>query len=184
MSHLISRILLAVLVIPSAMVVYLVAYFVAVDYHALNWNSDAGNVLAGGVTFGFVGVYWSLLWRKSVAWTTARRAWTVGSIFGACVVAVLAAAALTLLDDSFGRFVGSVVGPLAWMIATVFIWRETPAERAARVDRSGRDSLVCPTCGYNLTGLSESRCPECGSKFTLDQLFADQPARAERELEV
>jgi hypothetical protein len=72
---------------------------------------------------------------------------------------------------------------LLWVVATIFIWRETPAERAARVDRSGAGGVVCPTCGYNLTGLKGTRCPECGSEFTLDQLLADQPAKAQAELE-
>ena len=59
---------------------------------------------------------------------------------------------------------------------------ETARERAERLNASGRDGVVCPTCGYNLTGLTEPRCPECGSQFTLDQLLASQPSRATAEL--
>jgi hypothetical protein len=28
-----------------------------------------------------------------------------------------------------------------------------------------REDLACPLCGYNLRGLSEPRCPECGCRF-------------------
>jgi hypothetical protein len=31
-------------------------------------------------------------------------------------------------------------------------------------------ALHCPNCDYNLTGLTENRCPECGSEFDLDEL--------------
>ncbi len=30
-----------------------------------------------------------------------------------------------------------------------------------------RPAHVCPTCDYNLTGLTSRRCPECGAEFTL-----------------
>ncbi len=69
-----------------------------------------------------------------------------------------------------------------WLIATVFIWRETAGERAARVKGPGKRAVTCPTCGYNLTGSSECRCPECGSKFTVDELMGLQ-AGVERDVE-
>ena len=73
-------------------------------------------------------------------------------------------------------FVGSVTAPLLWVFGTVLAWRESPAEHAARIaSLGGAGALTCPTCGYNLTGLKGTRCPECGSEFTLDQLLASQP---------
>jgi len=41
----------------------------------------------------------------------------------------------------------------------------------------GVNAIACPSCGYNLTGLSEARCPEYGSRFTLDQLVASLARR-------
>lgn len=32
--------------------------------------------------------------------------------------------------------------------------------------------LICPECGYNLQGLPEARCPECGCQFDPDELTA------------
>ena len=33
-------------------------------------------------------------------------------------------------------------------------------------------TLYCPNCGYNLTGLTEERCPECGGRFSRAELAA------------
>ncbi len=59
----------------------------------------------------------------------------------------------------------------------MFCWRETRAERANRLRLMGVNAIACPSCGYNLTGLSEARCPEYGSRFTLDQLVASLARR-------
>jgi predicted Zn-ribbon and HTH transcriptional regulator len=60
---------------------------------------------------------------------------------------------------------------------TVFCWRESKLERADRLRLSGIDAIACLNCGYNLTGLNEARCPECGSRFTLDQIVASLSRR-------
>src|SRR5215210_1235997 len=33
------------------------------------------------------------------------------------------------------------------------------------------ESVVCPLCGYNLRGLTEPRCPECGYRFEWEPLL-------------
>ncbi len=93
--------------------------------------------------------------------------------------AQVALTAFDAVNSGDARFAALVVGILViagWLLATVFLWRETPAERAARLGRTGGSAVTCPSCGYNLTGLAEARCPECGTRFTLDELLAGQPA--------
>jgi len=42
---------------------------------------------------------------------------------------------------------------------------------ANQVDNRAKDvDVSCPVCEYNLRGLSEARCPECGAKFDWDEL--------------
>lgn len=82
-----------------------------------------------------------------------------------------------------GAFVGSVTAPLLWLVATVVIWRETTTERAQRLRGAARGGVACPTCGYNLTGLTTTRCPECGTQFTLDELLAQQGGKYAGDLE-
>lgn len=41
-------------------------------------------------------------------------------------------------------------------------------------------TLCCPKCGYDLTGLRESRCPECGAAFDLAALAQGQSIRRPR----
>lgn len=62
--------------------------------------------------------------------------------------------------------------------ATVAIWgrafRRRARQRARNTAADGELDLRCPTCSYRMVGLSESRCPECGQSFTLDELYAGQ----------
>jgi hypothetical protein len=192
MSRLIATILLAILMFPLASVFYLVV-FVAHEQLGQHWLTMpysyrqrifAGFGLAGLLTWLFIAVYWWLLWRRQIKWTPKRRLATIGWVGLALLLALGAGAATSRIETEFGAFIASVTAPLLWVFGSVLSWRESPAEHAARIaSLGGADALTCPTCGYNLTGLKGTRCPECGNEFTLDQLLASQPARAQVELE-
>lgn len=42
------------------------------------------------------------------------------------------------------------------------------------VDRRGEIVVCCPTCKYSLVGLRSTTCPECGERFTVDQIILAQ----------
>ena len=146
----------------------------------MNWRTRTmvAFSLCGFVTWGFMAVYWFALWRRSTMWTVQRATHTV-MVAAAAIVAALLVGTITGegLSNDFGAFVSSVTAPLLWVTGTIFIWRENQAERAARLNHLGKEALVCPACGYNLTGLKEARCPECGAQYTIDELVARQPGK-------
>jgi len=48
------------------------------------------------------------------------------------------------------------------------IWRDG----YARGWRKAREKPpTCGDCGYNMSGLTQCRCPECGREYTLDRLW-------------
>lgn len=188
MSRLVSRILLSMFMFPLAGLFYLtVGGIIDQMLQGISYRSREMEVflIGGMLTWAVVAAYWFLLWRSAVIWNSRRVIGTSIAAAGAIGIGFLAGAAATgaMGQESFGAFIGSVLTILLWLIATVFLWRETAAERARRVTASSRSAITCPTCGYNLTGLTESRCPECGSKFTLDELLALQQPKVEVEIE-
>jgi hypothetical protein len=61
----------------------------------------------------------------------------------------------------------ALTGGLTLFVAFL-IWRDG----FLRGWRSARQSPpTCLRCGYNLSGLKQCRCPECGSEFELDKLW-------------
>jgi hypothetical protein len=188
MSRLIASILLSVLLFPLGGLLYVVVFFVAIESRWISrHDEDLGFLIAGIVTAAFVAWYWIAVWRRTVNWTPARVARTRNAAAAAVGIGVVAGAATGTLDRGFGFFMATVTAPLLWLVATVLVWRETDEERSARLrlqDRRGDQPAVpCPTCGYDLTGLNGTRCPECGCEFTVDEIFAALPGRAAAELE-
>jgi hypothetical protein len=176
MSATITRLILSFIALVAAPAVYTVLFIIS-ESGRFSWSDEAAlmmcNVLVGlGLTAG-----WCLIWRGEVRWTPARAGLTLGFSLMALVAAVVVGiAVISLLSPWAGNELGIVFGGitwgLLWPVAAALAWRETPAERTARLQRLGVRAVACPKCGYNLTGLRTSECPECGTVYTLDQLFA------------
>ena len=174
MTSLLARVLLAIIMFPLAGVLYFVVFVVLerqlVDEFAFLWTTVV-------VAF-FVVLYWLALWQQSVRWTRTRVAGTVAAGFGSVVVGGIVGAFIVAVvpfgGEEFAIFLGGILAILVWLAVTVLVWKETAWERAERVKRSAGDVLFCPKCSYNMTGLYEGRCPECGTRYTLDQLYAAQ----------
>ena len=182
MSQLVSRILLAIFLFPLAAVFYLIIFFILDHNQRYGSYRDIDNFfICGVVTWIGVALYWWLLWRSSVKWNGVRVGLTVAAVLLCAICAAIVAGLIALAtpnrNGDFAMFVATVLAILLWLVATVFLWRETAAERSARLVGAG-NAVTCPHCGYNLTGLHESRCPECGTKFTLDELLVAQRAKA------
>lgn len=164
--------MLALLMLPLGAVAYIVA-LVSLMY-ALGWpNQDFVFFLTGLITSVLVGLYWVLLWRRTVRWTRRRVAGTVLAVFGALASALLLGLLVRVVAPGpLSVFVGTLGGLFLWLTATIFIWSESTQERIDRLRGAGIESVVCPSCGYNMTGLRVTTCPECGARFTVEELMA------------
>jgi hypothetical protein len=116
-----------------------------------------------------------------VRWTRSRlvRTAVVTILSGlvGCGVGALCLALVRRLPPQLAILVGGGTVPIAWVLGSVIVWRETASERADRLAAYGA-TVICPLCGYNMAGLRQACCPECGGSFTLDQLAAAQPRAA------
>ncbi|MCA9257312.1 MAG: hypothetical protein KDA33_16815 [Phycisphaerales bacterium] len=183
MTHIIARLLLAMLGAPLALVILIAGLCIDV---ATGGRPDFNGILLSWVaTDLFIVVYWVLIWRSSVRWNVPRVRQTLAAIgLGAFAVFVgvysLKEFARVPLEPA--TIFGGILFPIVFTLLTIVNWRETPAERAARIRDRGAEFVLCSTCGYNLAGLREARCPECGTVFTLDELFAAQRPPAPEEL--
>jgi hypothetical protein len=183
MPPLISRILLTILMFPFAALIYLGAYGVF-DLQLLGRSPGRSLIASGIVAWVFIVIYWFAVWRRVVQPATLTR---IAQMLAAVLFAIAGAVAAGWLVDSITNnsvivaLIASAAAPLLWLTAVVFFWRESPAERDVRL-RNANAAIFCPVCGYNLTGLNATRCPECGRQFTIDELLAKQANRA-RELD-
>ncbi len=144
-----------------------------------------GMLVAWIATDVFVVIYWIAIWRRSVVWTSRRQLLTLAAVGLGAFASILA---VVVLRDFVGMPIeprilfGNSMFPVVFVLMTVFVWRESTGERHARIVERGTDTVSCPICAYNMTGLREAKCPECGAVFTLDELLTSQAAESGEEL--
>ena len=189
MSRIISNLLMTIAMFPAAVALVV---FSAILLEEMDFDEEVGIPLVCVITVAFVYLYWTGVWRSTVQWTGNRRIWTLlsalVSLGAGALVGVVMANVIPYIEPGF--ICGSFVAAVAWMISSAFVWRETDAERAERVNTGSSGGggyigpLLCPRCGYNMRGLTHARCPECGTEYTLDALLTANVERAlpEREL--
>src|SRR5947209_1146540 len=121
MSKLVSRILLAIFMLPLATVVYILTVIAIEESTAYAWYPRETSMFTGAgiVTWGFVVGYWLLLWRKSIAWTPRRIRLTIAAAGGLLLLAFFATALAYGSSRQAGEITlcfSSILAPLWWLI--------------------------------------------------------------------
>jgi uncharacterized membrane protein YozB (DUF420 family) len=178
MSATLSRLILSMTLIFATPVFFVLMFWLSYAvFDGPLYDEFVPMCLATGITLGGLIGGWLAIWRGEIAWTRRRIQRTIGVavMYGVLGVSVLGGtmALATYEGLTGGVFLGGLAFALAWLAGTAIAWRESAAERAERLQAFGVGTVACPTCGYNLTGLRNAHCPECGSRFTLDQLHGE-----------
>ena len=140
MSHLLARIMLALLMLPLAGVVY--TFMIVMLLEAWSWNSALlAFMLTDVVVAGFVAIYWVLLWRSTVRWTASRIRLSLLAVAACSLCGLVVGVMATPVDDNFGAFIGGIFAITTWPAVTVLIWRERTHERIGRLQRAGASLL-------------------------------------------
>ncbi|MFH1418031.1 MAG: hypothetical protein ABII12_07090 [Planctomycetota bacterium] len=180
MSRLLVRLLLAVILLHTIPLIYIFAFYL-LD-RAFSWGYTSAFYGADAVAGLLLVTGWVLVWRRQVVWTPRRYFMTLIAIAWSIVPAFILGGIVVYLSPGYFDELAIVVGGLcwasAWLASTVLIWRETATERLRRAGSVADAVIACPACGYNLTGLHQTRCPECGAQYTLDELFSILRERA------
>ena len=187
MTATVARLLLAVLIFPLSLIVFFLS---AAGFLATVTKGVPGFERVIGVwatTYTFIVTYWIYVWRPTVKWSRRRMVGTAIAGLAAIATAVPLYVGINTIGGpppQMAMMASGAVPPVVWVLLTVLLWRETSAERLERLRRRGPDTVACPVCGYNLTGLREAKCPECGSAFEavrsepVDVLLKDGPEAA------
>lgn len=102
---------------------------------------------------------------STLAWPRARQVGRAMGWLGIAIVSTIAA--LMVLSLPSDKMLGAI--PFAALFAALPATSCGLAIICNKEDRKP-DHPTCSECGYNLTGLVEARCPECGRPFDPGEL--------------
>jgi hypothetical protein len=109
-----------------------------------------------------------LIWKRTITWTPGRRIGVLVIVAASALLVALTTGVAALIDPSddvilFTLLSASLIVSSVALCVTARVCYDPP--EPARVP--------CPTCGYDLRGQRECRCPECGQEYALGNLAAD-----------
>jgi hypothetical protein len=158
------------------------AYFIAAI--SPPWNRASYGIYPDDELVGFLAAMAGGGFLAAAAWLwsrTGRRRMmlapvvlTLGTVAATIALGVLVDENLPGASDMvvFGLVAFGAAGII--VIWTQALRRRGPQWRALNNPQDGLPDVHCPTCSYRMVGLTESRCPECGTTYTLDELIAKQ----------
>jgi len=111
---------------------------------------------------------WFGIWRGAVAWSPKAIRDAVAStalLIGLPIITLaIRNTPSTTLEECLYWL--PVVGWGVWMVSAGWVW-----PMRGEVSADGTITPRCGRCGYLLTGLRATRCPECGDEPTIDELW-------------
>lgn len=173
MAPTITRLVLSLALIVAAPVIYTIGFIIW--YETMGYGNVATGLLLADVGVGLAfAIGWMAIWMGEVRWNPQRITLTALVFACSCLFAGVIGLVIygAMNESELGILIGGMLWVVFWLFGTGFAWMERPAERRRRLANVGAADVVCPTCGYSLKGLKATACPECGSSFTIDQLFA------------
>ena len=131
-------------------------------------------------------VFWAVILAPMVYALFAIRRRPCTYLYHGLVIAVVMLLSVVLQSLFLQWFLGPQPGPILSAMAVVVMLIARVGEARALTQQSWLKTLwqllslrlhkglpapgQCPACGYNLFGLTEQRCPECGRPFTFEEL--------------
>lgn len=180
-----SRLLLSMILLTALVGAYLVLFNIL--YMATPWDEFQTHIYTGVALHPVGLILWPLIWVRAVRWTPLRivatLAWAAGSLLlaGAVFVGWIILATVTgWMDEDYASAICVPLAMILWPLGTVFIWQDRLGDSAARSRAAQREGVKCPGCGYRLSDIRSTTCPECGRTFTVQELLAGR--RAEEQM--